>query len=123
MAIKILLKNDINNDSLQIGDMAYYVPAPTTSGGLTSSLDEPLPIGIIDSISGNSITISGTPVNQPSQNDFIMFSKDYSSNALINTTVNTTSLLGYYAEVKLKNNSGEKAELFALSSEVTASSK
>ena len=36
---------------------------------------------------------------------------------------NNTSLLGYYAEVKLSNNSTEKAELFALSSEITASSK
>ena len=36
---------------------------------------------------------------------------------------NDTSLLGYYAEVKLSNNSTEKAELFALNSEITASSK
>ena len=39
-----------------------------------------------------------------------MFSKDKS--------VNNTSLLGYYAEVKLNNNSENKAELFVLSSEV-----
>ena len=37
--------------------------------------------------------------------------------------VNNTSMLGYYAEVKLKNSSTAKAELFALSSEVAISSK
>ena len=44
-----------------------------------------------------------------------MFQKD--------VKVNNTSLLGYYAEVTLKNNSTEQAELFALSSEAIPSSK
>ena len=44
-----------------------------------------------------------------------MFSKD--------PIVNNSSLLGYYAEVKLSNDSTEKAELFALGSEITQSSK
>ena len=44
-----------------------------------------------------------------------MFSKD--------KVANNTSLLGYFAEVKLINNSTEKAELFALSSEIRLSSK
>ena len=40
-----------------------------------------------------------------------------------NKAVNNTSLIGYFAEVKLRNNSKEKAELFALSSEIAESSK
>ena len=40
-----------------------------------------------------------------------------------NESVNNTSLIGYYAEVQLKNESPDKAELFALSSEITESSK
>mgnify|MGYP006406290489 FL=1 len=44
-----------------------------------------------------------------------MFQKD--------NRVNNTSLLGYYAEVELINDSTEKAELFALSSEISWSSK
>jgi hypothetical protein len=44
-----------------------------------------------------------------------MFSKD--------KVANNTSLLGYFAEVKLINNSTEKAELFALNSEIGLSSK
>ena len=54
-------------------------------------------------------------LEKPSDDDFIMFQKD--------RTVNNTSLLGYYAEIKLRNNSTERAELFALSSEVSPSSK
>ena len=34
-----------------------------------------------------------------------------------------SSLLGYYAEVKFKNNSKTEAELFALGSEIVESSK
>jgi hypothetical protein len=40
-----------------------------------------------------------------------------------NKAANNTSLIGYYAEVKLKNNSTKRAELYALSSEVAPSSK
>ena len=40
-----------------------------------------------------------------------------------NKQANNSSLLGYYAEVKLTNDSTSKAELFALSSEVLESSK
>ena len=38
-------------------------------------------------------------------------------------SANNTSLIGYYAEVQLKNSSLEKAELFAVGSEVAPSSK
>ena len=47
-------------------------------------------------------------------NDFIMFSKYNQSDG---------DVKGYYMEVKLVNNSKEKAELFSISSEVTASSR
>ena len=40
-----------------------------------------------------------------------------------NKSANNTSLVGYFAEVKLRNNSTDRAELFALSSEVAQSSK
>ena len=48
--------------------------------------------------------------------DFIFFSKD--------NTVNSSSVLGYYSEVKFENNSNEeKSELFSVGFEVTESSK
>jgi len=46
---------------------------------------------------------------------FLMFSK--------NTQANRSSLLGYYAEVVLGNDSPDIAELFAVSAEVSESSK
>ena len=47
--------------------------------------------------------------------DFIMFSKS--------NQANLSSLLGYYAETTLLNNSPYEAELFAISTEVSESSK
>ena len=44
-----------------------------------------------------------------------MFAKD--------KKVNTSSLLGYYADVKFVNNSTTKAELFSVGSEIAESSK
>jgi len=125
MALKINLQNNINNTSLQIGDMAYFI-TPTTSvtedgsvvtlpNSFTTEGDSIiLKIGKITQVTSSYIQVE-TPINTPNADDFIMFSKDKS--------VNNTSLLGYYAKVKLVNNSTEKAELFALGSEITASSK
>jgi len=50
-----------------------------------------------------------------STTDFLMFAKD--------KRANTTSLVGYYAEVKLVNDSHEKIELFSVNSEIHESSK
>ena len=47
--------------------------------------------------------------------DYIMFVKD--------KRVNSSSILGYYADVRLVNYSTEKIELFSVGSEVTVSSK
>ena len=46
---------------------------------------------------------------------FIMFSK--------NNIINLGDVSGYFAEVKLENNSTEKIELFAVGSEISESSK
>lgn len=118
MAIRINLKNDIDNVSLQIGDVAYYVKDDDTSTSVTSFTDSVVQrknqrIGVITSIGTSYIVVDGT--NEPPANAFLMFSKD--------KVANNTSLLGYFAEVKLINNSTEKAELFALSSEIGLSSK
>tara|TARA_R100001443_G_scaffold25472_2_gene38349 strand:+ start:12985 stop:13314 length:330 start_codon:yes stop_codon:yes gene_type:complete len=109
MALKIKLNNNIDNSSLQIGDIAYHsvIDANGFGNGFTK-------IGEITNIEADAIEIT-TPLSSPNVNDFIMFSK--------NTSVNNSSLLGYYAEVKLTNNSRDKAELFTLGSEVIESSK
>ena len=78
--------------------------------------------GKVTNITQNTITVDetvfpespgGTP--DPTHGAFILFAK--------NQVVNTSSLLGYYADVKLENNSKNKAEIFSLSSEITESSK
>ena len=124
--MKINLQNNINNVSIQIGDMAYYI-TPTNQENINGTFidlpngfvvqnQEMVRIGEITSMGNNSVTVDNPvcPID-PVSNDFIMFSK--------NKSANNTSLLGYYAEVKLINDSTEEAELFALSSEVTSSSK
>lgn len=117
--ITINFTGNINNDSLQIGDLAYFV-TPSLVGGFDQSTSTPVLIGSIEAITPTSIdvdeTIQGTatPVG-PSANDFIMFVK--------NTEVNISGLVGYYAEVEIKNNSKEKAEMFSVGSEISPSSK
>ena len=105
----ILLKNTIDNVSLQVGDVAYYV---VTSGQYAS--ENPQIIGEITGLGSNYVEITN-PQTTPGSDDFIMFSK--------NKIVNDSGITGYYADVKLVNNSVDPAELFALSSEVSESSK
>ena len=108
MAEKITFTRNIQNISLQVGDIAYYVP-PDTSGYNS----DPEIIGKISAIGKNFIIVPTNP--GVTADDFIMFSK--------NKAVNNSSLLGYYAEVKLSNDSTDKVELFSIGSEVTQSSK
>tara|TARA_R100001015_G_C4527883_1_gene95091 strand:+ start:371 stop:691 length:321 start_codon:yes stop_codon:yes gene_type:complete len=106
--MEIHFDNKIDNPSLQVGDIAYSV---TPASGFATS---PNKIGEITDIKDYYIEIT-TSTHTPLVDDLIMFSK--------NTVVNNSSLLGYYAEVKLSNKSIEKAELFAIGSEITQSSK
>ena len=111
--IRINLKNDIDNTSLQIGDTAYYVKDDDTSTSVTTFTDSIKPIGPVIEIGADHIVCNSAV--HPPVDAFIMFQKD--------RKVNNTSLLGYYAEIELRNNSDKKAELFALSSEIAESSK
>tara|TARA_R100000995_G_scaffold84668_2_gene64185 strand:+ start:217 stop:543 length:327 start_codon:yes stop_codon:yes gene_type:complete len=108
MAEKITFTRNIQNISLQVGDIAYYV-TPDPSGYNSG----PEIIGKISAIGKNFIIVPTDP--GITADDFIMFSKD--------KAVNNSSLLGYYAEVKLSNDSTDKVELFSIGSEVTQSSK
>mgnify|MGYP003131248799 FL=1 len=109
--ITIELPSNIQNDSLQVGDTIYS--GYFTSG--PSSLNTPIYVGVLTAILNNNTLHIWDAAHTPAAGDFIMFSK--------NKAVNNTSLLGYYARVKLANNSLEHAELFALNSEVAPSSK
>ena len=106
----------VDNDSLQIGDMAYFI-TPTGLGGFQQLNATPIFIGPVMAFTLTTITVDElNPGGQvPSPGDFIMFGKD--------TSANISGLVGYFAEVKIKNNSNKKAEMFCISSEVTPSSK
>ena len=112
----IELEQDIHNISLQLGDIVYAVSAPAEQQGQKTSTGDIKKVGTVIGINGDEITIKDSSVNYiPLQDEFIMFSKDKNAN--------NTSLIGYYAEVKLTNDSTKEAELYALSSEIAESSK
>ena len=112
----IELEQDIHNISLQLGDIVYAVSAPVEQQDQKTSTGDIKKVGTVIGISGNQITVKDSSVTYtPQQDEFIMFSKDKNAN--------NTSLIGYYAEVKLTNDSTEEAELYALSSEIAQSSK
>jgi len=137
------------NVSLQIGDMVYYVPynvnsnvtsnsaniqsTPTPIGSNTAF---PIEIGIVQEIGygqhpGSPTSTFGNTVSNPVQwitidtstgsgittvptGAMLMFSKD--------NKVNLSSLSGYYALAEFKNNSTERAEMFAVGAQIQPSS-
>jgi hypothetical protein len=117
--ITIGFSQDINV-SVQVGDLAWYVP--TNLDGATGNqyqvndVDNIILIGKITNINGNILTID-QPFGQmpPSTTDFVMFSKD--------NRANISGIVGYYADIKLVNDSKDKIELFSIASEIFESSK
>jgi len=102
------------NVSVQIGDIIYY--SPTTPTGIHDTAVGVVELGNVISISGNTIVVNyqiGTVL--PTASDFIMFAKDRSANM--------SSLLGYFAEFRIVNNSKDEAEMYSISVDVTESSK
>lgn len=102
---QITLNTDFTkNASLQIGDVIYY-----EDGGTIKR------IGTVDVIDTESITctIDGDATGL-TPTSFIFFGKD--------NQINTSGIVGYYAEIQFKNESTSEAELFAVNSEVFISS-
>jgi hypothetical protein len=134
MILETLTFNSEINYSLQVGDMVYYSPTNPPSGGskfeTISSGDygNIVKFGVVTELFPNGDPNAGIPPNSivvvydnnagvspPQLNDYIMFAKD--------KEVNSSSLIGYYAEVTFKNNATDNIELFSISSEVSESSK
>ena len=113
---------DVVQSSVQINDVAYYVPV-SGSGGFDTQNSDIIKIGRIRSVGIRSITCDidsstvppSTYNTNSSTNDLIMFSKDNSANM--------SSLMGYYANIQLTNSSTLEAELFSLESDFFESSK
>jgi len=106
------------NASVQVGDLAWYTvtSAQGVPGNIyaTANTNSVLLIGTITAITIDSITVAA-PINPPFAGTFIMFSKD--------DIINRSNVLGYYARIRMVNHSQEKIELFAVSSEMSQSSK
>ena len=105
------------NVSVAVGDTAYYVPTTTTAGFNVDSADFEV-IGEIISVDFNTnIIIVDTQLASGvvTTNHFILFSKD--------NATSLSSILGYYAEVKLTNTSTTEAELFQVGMDIFESSK
>ena len=104
------------NASAQVGDDAYYTVGNVPSGGFdVAPLASTKLLGEITAITNSTVDILIQGANPLVGGEFISFVKD--------KRANTSSLVGYYASVKLVNNSTDKAELFTISSEVSESSK
>ena len=92
-------------DIIEIGEVIQVEPTINTTAGINQSF-----IVVDDTTTGFSLTIGALTAG-----DFVMFSKD--------NKVNLSSLAGYYALTKIKNNSTEKAELFSIAADFVESSK
>ena len=123
------------NESLQVGDTVYYCSSVAHGGFTTVDNANFNFTGIVYIGPCTQIVLVGTTwqvhvlidptliLSQQLQilmgfvrgKDFIMFGKS--------TQANRSSLLGYYAEVTLGNDSPDIAELFMVSTEVSESSK
>ena len=125
--LELMFSVDINT-SAQIGDTVYYASISSVEQSNINSVDpgvvelgtikdirsgfDPLMNLAVEIIEVNfDIDITSTPPD----NSYIFFSKD--------NRVNLTSILGYYGEAKFKNNSRQKAELFASACGIVESSK
>ena len=100
------------NVSVQIGDIIYYTP--TTLNGIHNTAGTIIELGFVTAINGNTITVDYIAA-LPQPGDFIMFAKDRS--------VNMSSLLGYFAKFRIRNNSQDKAEMYSIAVDVIDSSK
>lgn len=147
--IKLTFNNGLPNSSLKVGDLIYFIKNPSenweTSGFITgdeSGVSTHILIGDVVSIQPFSIEDASdigqteVPYNfnlfikpsssyigqvslgnglNPGGGDYIFFMK--------NNLVEQSSIVGYYNAVTLKNNSKNRAELFAVSCNVVESSK
>jgi len=117
-AIATLTFTNPVNASLQIGDTVYYSTISLSGGFDTVLASNTTEFGIVNFIGPGGFIVKivyDDTIALPTTSDYISFAKD--------KQVNSSSLVGYYAEAKFINNSKEEAELFSVGSEVTESSK
>jgi len=113
------------NASCEVGDTAYYVNTSTSekagheNNGFTINSTDPIEIGTIieiaDRLATPTVKVYSTLAGWgTTPTSFIFFSKD--------NKANLSSPLGYYASVKLVNDSTTEAEMHAVSMDIFTSS-
>ena len=111
--MKVYLTTNIANSSLQIGDNAFYCDVEVLNSSQPINSDDAVALGNITEIGPDWIEVQNNVEIQDGA--FLLFQKS--------AIVNDTGLRGHYMAVTMSNDTTEKAELFAISSEVTESSK
>tara|TARA_R100000406_G_scaffold83653_1_gene66309 strand:+ start:491 stop:868 length:378 start_codon:yes stop_codon:yes gene_type:complete len=111
--------------SLQVGDEVYSKSLIVSNSGFQQG-SSGARLGDVASIDNTTSLDDGTETTtlvinvfntggpSPSINDFVFFVKN---------KINITSLLGYFAKMQFKNDDKDRAELFAVSTEISESSK
>ena len=128
MAFVITLNFDHEiNTSVQIGDNVYFSnPQPGGGFDVVNDVNPPVHAGTVYSIASpfemevyseyeDFSLLPSVPYNIPGSGSYISFSKD--------GVVNQNELIGYYALVRLVNDSKTEAKLFSVATEVTENSK
>ena len=120
MATISLTINGSISDLLQVGDQVYYANNASFGGfSATTNIDDVIHVGEcihIDEANNQILVDTGTlNFTMPTSGAYILFSKD--------NAVNLTSLIGYFASIKLKNNSNIKSEIFQVGVDIDESSK
>tara|TARA_R100000458_G_C8190181_1_gene184146 strand:- start:270 stop:686 length:417 start_codon:yes stop_codon:yes gene_type:complete len=138
MPLHTLQFTDPINSSVTVGDHVFYVQGmvnssqgtlPTNSFeegylnnayyfGQIYSISNPNAINGIPTVNVNVALVPNTQTplsSAPTVDDYVFYLKD--------SVVDQGDIKGYYASVKLKNNSNDKVELFALSANIEESSK
>jgi len=96
-----------NSTSLQKGDTVYYLGTDNNKKR----------IGVLSSKTSTTITCTldaNSDLAQLTASSYLFFGKS--------NIINTSGIIGYYAEVNFSNNSEQEAELFAVNSEIFISS-
>tara|TARA_R110002020_G_scaffold39812_3_gene117885 strand:+ start:4179 stop:4517 length:339 start_codon:yes stop_codon:yes gene_type:complete len=109
--IQITFENTLDLSSIQLGDLAYYMPI--SADGVAS--EDPQLIGPINDMDRKLIIVDADSSFEAKSGLFILFGKPMQAEE--------SGLKGYHANVTLENRSKTYVELFAVSSEIVVSSK